>query len=227
MADDVAITAGAGTAIATDEASGRHFQRVKLVDSTADSTDPTGVAANPMRVDPTGTTPQPTSWVDFDNVTVNTTGWNFPLPVVLPNTSTVNVGTIASDLAIYGELVTINLTGPSDGIWGTDIVTLPWAGMLMLTVRSFGGTPTIAAYGAAMSNGNGGTYDQQLPLVVPSAGGLAVEATFTPGTGMRYFYLPCTPPYLEIRATTGGNSDPCVADLLAVPMPPSFTLVAT
>lgn len=31
MADDVLVTAGAGTAIATDDIGGRHFQRVKLV----------------------------------------------------------------------------------------------------------------------------------------------------------------------------------------------------
>lgn len=31
MADDVAITAGVGNAIATDEIGGRHFQRVKLI----------------------------------------------------------------------------------------------------------------------------------------------------------------------------------------------------
>lgn len=38
MADDVAITAGSGTTVATDDISGRHFQRVKLTDGTADST---------------------------------------------------------------------------------------------------------------------------------------------------------------------------------------------
>jgi hypothetical protein len=37
MADNVAITAGSGTTIATDDVSGTHFQRVKLVDGTLDS----------------------------------------------------------------------------------------------------------------------------------------------------------------------------------------------
>lgn len=37
MADNVAITAGAGTTVATDEVSAVHFQKVKLVDGTADS----------------------------------------------------------------------------------------------------------------------------------------------------------------------------------------------
>lgn len=38
MADGVAITSGAGTTIATDDVSGTHYQRVKLVDGTLDST---------------------------------------------------------------------------------------------------------------------------------------------------------------------------------------------
>lgn len=38
MADNVAITAGSGTTIATDDVSNVHYQRVKLVDGTLDST---------------------------------------------------------------------------------------------------------------------------------------------------------------------------------------------
>jgi hypothetical protein len=37
MADNIAITAGAGTTVATDDVSGVHYQRVKLVDGTLDS----------------------------------------------------------------------------------------------------------------------------------------------------------------------------------------------
>lgn len=37
MADNVAITAGSGTSIATDDVSGVHYQRIKLVDGTLDS----------------------------------------------------------------------------------------------------------------------------------------------------------------------------------------------
>ena len=43
MADNVAITEGSGTTIATDDISGIHYQRMKLVDGTLDST--TAVAA--------------------------------------------------------------------------------------------------------------------------------------------------------------------------------------
>lgn len=38
MADNISITAGSGTVIATDDVSGAHYQRVKLVDGTLEST---------------------------------------------------------------------------------------------------------------------------------------------------------------------------------------------
>lgn len=40
MADNVPITAGSGTTVATDDVSGVHYQRVKIVDGTADATTP-------------------------------------------------------------------------------------------------------------------------------------------------------------------------------------------
>lgn len=51
MADNVPITAGSGTTIATDDISNVHYQRVKLVDGTLDGTAPLG------GVDDTGFTP--------------------------------------------------------------------------------------------------------------------------------------------------------------------------
>lgn len=54
MADNVAITAGSGTSVATDDVAGIHFQRVKLVDGTADSAAAIpGDAANGLDVDVT------------------------------------------------------------------------------------------------------------------------------------------------------------------------------
>lgn len=54
MADNVAITAGAGTSVATDDVAGIHFQRIKLVDGTADSAVAIpGDAANGLDVDVT------------------------------------------------------------------------------------------------------------------------------------------------------------------------------
>ncbi len=52
MADNVAITAGSGTTIATDDISGVHYQRVKLVDGTLDGTGAIGGdATNGLDVD--------------------------------------------------------------------------------------------------------------------------------------------------------------------------------
>lgn len=56
MADNLDITAGVGTTIATDDCAGNHYQRVKLSNGTADSTDviaaDVGVKANALRVCP-------------------------------------------------------------------------------------------------------------------------------------------------------------------------------
>ena len=43
VADNVAITAGVGTSVATDDVSGNHYQRMKLSDGTADSSTHLGV----------------------------------------------------------------------------------------------------------------------------------------------------------------------------------------
>lgn len=58
MADDVPITAGTGTAIATDEIASRHFQRVKATwgaDGTATDVARTAAAALPVEEVGTGT----------------------------------------------------------------------------------------------------------------------------------------------------------------------------
>lgn len=55
MADNLQITAGSGTTIATDEAGGAQYQKVKLTDGTADATTAiaagSGLAANALRVE--------------------------------------------------------------------------------------------------------------------------------------------------------------------------------
>ena len=49
-AENITVTAGSGTTIAMDDVAGVKYQQTKLVESTADSTTPTGVAANPLQV---------------------------------------------------------------------------------------------------------------------------------------------------------------------------------
>jgi DNA polymerase/3'-5' exonuclease PolX len=51
MANNLSVTAGTGTTVATDQGpSGEHYQLVKIVDSTEDSTTRTGIAGNPIQV---------------------------------------------------------------------------------------------------------------------------------------------------------------------------------
>lgn len=55
MADNIAVTPGSGTNIATDDAGGAHYQIMKLADGTADSTTLiplAGTLANGLYVDP-------------------------------------------------------------------------------------------------------------------------------------------------------------------------------
>ena len=62
MTDNIAVTAGSGTTIATDDVGGVHYQRVKLVDGTLDSTAAIGGdATNGLDVDVTRVIPGTTA----------------------------------------------------------------------------------------------------------------------------------------------------------------------
>ncbi len=58
MSDNVPVTAGSGTTVATDDVSGVHYQRFKLTDGTADSSTPIPGSANGLYVDPHPATTQ-------------------------------------------------------------------------------------------------------------------------------------------------------------------------
>lgn len=60
MADDIAITAGSGTTVATDDIGGRHFQRTKIVWGT-DGTATDASASNPLPTVQTGALPAGTN----------------------------------------------------------------------------------------------------------------------------------------------------------------------
>lgn len=82
MTDGVTVTAGSGTTIATDQAGGEHYQKVKLVDGTADSTAViAGDATNGLDVDVTRV---------GGTVTVDGSGVTQPVS----GTVTANLGTI-------------------------------------------------------------------------------------------------------------------------------------
>jgi hypothetical protein len=68
MADNVSWTAGSGTTVATDDVSGVHYQKIKLVDGTADGTDGIkGDATYGLDVDITRTPTFPTWAVSTGN----------------------------------------------------------------------------------------------------------------------------------------------------------------
>lgn len=81
MADNVPITAGSGTTIATDDVSGVHYQRVKLVDGTLDATGAIGGDA--------------------------TNGLDVDVTRVQGSVTTVNAGDIAHDAADSGNPVKV------------------------------------------------------------------------------------------------------------------------
>jgi hypothetical protein len=92
MADNFAITAGAGTTIGSDDVAGVHYQKIKLFDPTADSSTGLGIAANPMQVTVATALPAGTaaigklaanSGVDIGDVDVTS---------VVPGTGATNLG---------------------------------------------------------------------------------------------------------------------------------------
>jgi hypothetical protein len=99
MADNVAITAGSGTTIATDDVSGTHYQRMKLVDGTLDSTTAIaaggGVEAGALRV-----------------------------TLASDSTGLVSVDDNGSSLTVDGT-VTANLAAGTNNIGDVDVLTVP------------------------------------------------------------------------------------------------------
>lgn len=62
MANNVELNLGSGgSVVALEDVAGVKYQQVKLIDGTPASTTPIGTAANPLRIDPTGSTTQPVS----------------------------------------------------------------------------------------------------------------------------------------------------------------------
>lgn len=105
MADNVAITAGVGTTIATDDIGGVQFQRVKLVDGTLDSTDVVPKVASPDIVITIDATPDTNVLIDGDVL--------FATQEVA-NAARVNGGTII--------LQSVTIADPDDQGVGIDLI---------------------------------------------------------------------------------------------------------
>lgn len=106
MADNIVLNSGTGgDTIAAEDVAGVKYQRLKLVDPTAGSTTGIGTSANPLRIDPTGTTPQ----------AVTGTFWQATQPI--SGTVTANAGT--GTLAVSGPLTDTQLRATAVPISGT------------------------------------------------------------------------------------------------------------
>lgn len=101
MVDNIAITAGAGTTIATDDVSGVHYQRVKLVDGTLE-----GTAAIPGDA--------------TDGLRVNTRGGG----IVIAQTPTITAGAYSAGDAVGGKLTFANAARVSGGKGVINSITL-------------------------------------------------------------------------------------------------------
>jgi hypothetical protein len=135
MADGVAITAGSGTTVATDDVAGVHYQRVKLVNGTLDATDAIGGDA--------------------------TNGLDVDVTRVIPGTGATALGKAEDAAHTDGDtgvmaLAVRNSAGPgADGDYGAlslnalgDLRVDPRPNLLRVQVTSGGLTTSVTAYSA-------------------------------------------------------------------------------
>ncbi len=195
MADNVAITAGAGTSIATDDVAGAHYQKVKLYDSTADSSTGIGLgngtAATALRV----TLPTDGTGVVGLNAGTNAIG-------KLAANSGVDIGDVDVTSVVPGTGAT-NLGKAEDGGHTTGDV-----GVMALAVRN----DADASFGAdldytPLSTDAGGNQNvkarRDLVRVAVTSGGLTTGATaYTAGdqVGTQFTIAGCA------RASGGGGT---------------------
>ena len=138
MADNLALDPGTNTTaqIATDEAGGYHYQKIKLFDPTADSTTGIGIAANPLYIQGTVTTGSgASSTATLSNVAASASSVSLLVSnasrkgAVIFNDSTVSLyvkfgATASSSSFTYKlfpyetlEVDRVIYTGAIDGIW--------------------------------------------------------------------------------------------------------------
>jgi len=138
VADNVAITAGSGTSVATDDVSGVHFQRVKLVDGTLDSSTAIasggGVESGALRVtvasDSTGVLSVDDNGASLtvDNAALSVTGGGVEasalrVTIASDSTGVVSVDDNGGSLTVDGT-VTANLAAGTNNIGDVDVLTI-------------------------------------------------------------------------------------------------------
>lgn len=170
MADNVAITAGSGTNIATDDVAGVHYQRVKLVNGTLDATDAIGGdATNGLDVDVTR--------VQGSVTVIQGTQANLKAEVYQGSTFTVSVsGTVDTELPTAAALAdnAANPTVPGVGAFAMVFDGATWdrapgtsADGLLVNLGTnndvtVSGTVTANAGTGTFTVANGGTFAVQV-----------------------------------------------------------------
>jgi hypothetical protein len=123
ITDNVAVTAGSGTTLATDDVSGVHYQKIKQFDGTADSTTAIiGNASGELRVADVGNTPAGAQVTVTNTTTQILAADSTRKEAILVNRQTVAIyiGATAATTSMFrvdpGESVTIRTTARVDGI---------------------------------------------------------------------------------------------------------------
>jgi hypothetical protein len=224
--DNVAITAGAGTSIATDDVAGTHFQQVKLVDGTADSSTRVaaggGVEANALRVtlasDSTGVVSVDdnggTLSVDdagaslsvddnagsltVDNPTLSVTGGGVEATALRVTLASDSTGVVSVD--DNGGSLTVDGTVAVSGAVDTELTTAD--------LDTGAGTDTRAVVGLVYGASGGGVLVSTTnPLPVADNGGsLTVDGTVTANAGTGTFTVGDGGSSLTVDGTVTANA---------------------
>lgn len=172
MADNITITQGSGTTVATDEAGGAQYQKVKLVDGTVDSTTViaagSGVAASAIRVelptDGTGVISNITSSIKVHVLSTN-------------GTMSVNVGKTDGTVTVRLDPgYTLGNVGVNNAAGASAVNIQDGGNSITIDGTVTGITNSIAVHVLS----TGGTL--QVRLAESSAGLHTDDTAFTPGT---------------------------------------------
>lgn len=118
MADNVGINTGSGATVATDDVSGVHYQQVKIVDGTLDSTTALKVnATNALAVEPFVTLASIINERVTDTGGTSTAFSNF--------TNTAAKRNYVTTIAVYNSSTTAGFVDFRDGTGGAVLFTVP------------------------------------------------------------------------------------------------------
>jgi hypothetical protein len=197
VADNTTITSGVGTTIATDEASGAHYQRIKLTDGTADSTAVIpGDATSGL-------------WVN-----VKSQGG-----ISISQTPTITAGAYSAKDCVGGLLTFANATRVTGGsaVLNTVLIIDNDDEKAGLELWLFNANPTVAADNAAMtfSDANMLKFIGMVPIPTADYGSLANNGAATVrGVGLE-FASASTSIYGQLKCT-GTPTYTATSDLTVV-----------